>query len=828
MTHKEELQALRKAALSLEHSGFAVVPIKQGEKRAFNKKWQVERLSADRLRWWFSTKAEDKLETKIGGLGVVSGQMSKNLVVLDFDNLNKEDPRWAADGWKTGFEAVSKAFPKWATGALVKTGSGKRHAWVRVPDLPEDFTVEVWSNGKGNIEVRGNLCNNVAPPSTHPSGGKYEWVVAEAVYTVTLDELHAFLVGWGVLVKGGAQGKDGKALTTQDPVVQMAVKHHWSIHSTADQVNFTRPGKDPKDGKSATWDGDVFYVHTTNPPEPFETGKGYNTTQLLMIWEGADTEWYEEHLNKQIDEIKASELSKRALRPKLRTLAKFVAKRAGRGEDRPVADVLKDEGIITNSGLFTTMCADARRAVKATRTEDTAKPGHDEIAESWSDANPKVKYGLGCWRRYGEGFWDEVEEEVVRKSVFDTAVTSGYKSTLTDGGLRSMTALAHTLTHVEGHRWDADPDLIVMRNQVLDLRTMEFRGQQMEDYALGALPYAYDPDAKCLNFEKATRRACNTEEEFEFLMEFGGLCLTTVQKHDLTVWLVGAPGGGRSCILKGFETAVGPTRTTSLGLARLQKSQFALTNLPGKTLSSNAEQPPTTVTVADILNKLISGDLVECERKREHQFPFRPTVKFLLAMNEAPAIPTMGSGAGLRRRVKYLFTAPPLPEDERDISIREAISDEGPGIFNLFLEGLKRLRERGHFEYPETVVDHTAQIHKETDRLEMFLEESGLVFGEDLRFRETELYEYLVDHYKTVGAKAPALDKIRLRLGSMLVVRGAKRKRKVEGYTYWYGVSAPGFGERKGSSRNWVRHRASQDQRRNYFSINTGVDNEQK
>ncbi|MDQ4002923.1 MAG: phage/plasmid primase, P4 family [Actinomycetota bacterium] len=174
----------------------------------------------------------------------------------------------------------------------------------------------------------------------------------------------------------------------------------------------------------------------------------------------------------------------------------------------------------------------------------------------------------------------------------------------------------------------------------------------------------------------------------------------------------------------------------TLGLRKLERSQFALSKVPGKTLLTATEQPAGFVSATDVLNALISGDKMEVEKKFKNPFEIYPKAKLLWAMNDLPRV--QSANDGLFRRVKLLKLAP-IPAEERDPQIKETIKEEGAGILNWALEGLKRLRERGHFEIPEAIQDAVAHWREVNDTAAMFVEDVCET-GPDEREQASELY----------------------------------------------------------------------------------------
>lgn len=189
---------LLKHALEYNERGLAVVPIGNGSKAPIVKNWQEKKLTPEELGYHFTNGRN------ITGIGVITGRLSDNLAVLDFDGTN----------WRAGYEEFMHAWDnEFCYAPIVGTGSHKRHAWAKCPDMPENYTVKKFGreitgfDTEGNpifaqvIEWRGNKCNNLVPPSLHPSGHKYEWLTSEAeLPEVSHQEIIDWLAGWGVPV----------------------------------------------------------------------------------------------------------------------------------------------------------------------------------------------------------------------------------------------------------------------------------------------------------------------------------------------------------------------------------------------------------------------------------------------------------------------------------------------------------------------------------------------------------------------------------------------------------------------------------------------------
>jgi P4 family phage/plasmid primase-like protien len=366
-------------------------------------------------------------------------------------------------------------------------------------------------------------------------------------------------------------------------------------------------------------------------------------------------------------------------------------------------------------------------------------PTHDELRDRWIGGNPHHAHGIGEWRRYEDGIWPTVSETSVKaeiSSVIETAKPEGIKPTASI--LASVTELTRIKVFVPDERWDADSDILVCENGALRISTGKLVEHKPGHYATSAVPYKYDPDARPVIWEYFLRNTVPAAASF--LQEFAGYALTTEMTHELAVWLFGPPGSGKSTFIAGLAAMLGH-RAGILGLADLERSRFTLADLPGKTLVVASEQPSSYLASTNTLNAIISGEPIQVERKYRDPFTVIPRAKVCWAMNELPRVADANSG--LFRRVKVV-TFPKLEEGQQDPEIKRHIEQEGAGILNWSLESLRRLKERGYFEIPASVVGATKQFKENNDVPALFIEDR-CIRGADLKVQASELYNEYKD-----------------------------------------------------------------------------------
>lgn len=165
-------------ALAYHQLGWCVIPMKIGTGKTPAVRWkrfQTTRPTPSLLKTWF---AADGLQAKFRngerlGLGVVFGSVSRGLGSRDFDDLESYH-QWARE-----HPQLADAVP------TVKTPRGRHVHFLTTPDDVAAFRRRIGKpNGKGAVncgdgELRiGVGCYSVLPPSPHPSGFVYPWLIS--------------------------------------------------------------------------------------------------------------------------------------------------------------------------------------------------------------------------------------------------------------------------------------------------------------------------------------------------------------------------------------------------------------------------------------------------------------------------------------------------------------------------------------------------------------------------------------------------------------------------------------------------------------------------
>lgn len=345
--------------------------------------------------------------------------------------------------------------------------------------------------------------------------------------------------------------------------------------------------------------------------------------------------------------------------------------------------------------------------------------------------------------------------------------------------IASIEAMARNELFVDADRLNS-ATLLNLQNGALDLDAWpwQHKPHDRDNLLTYCLPYGYDPAATAPNWEFALSRLA--PDIVAFLQEFAGYTLTPDTSLEVALWLVGSPGGGKSTYVHGLQTMLGP-KAGLLGLADIERSRFALADLPGKTLVVSTEQPGAYMASTHILNAIISGEPVTVDMKFRDPITVTPRAKIAWAMNDFPRV--SDANDGIFRRVKVVKFAA-IPEGEQRTNLKKAISDEGAGILNWALEGLRRLRDRGRFDAPPAVVEATKTFVKQNDIPANFVEECCNV---DPTYTSSTKSRDLYQAYRTWALDTGHKPQSETSIARDWERLGFEQKRKNNG-VFWYGV----------------------------------------
>lgn len=255
-----------------------------------------------------------------------------------------------------------------------------------------------------------------------------------------------------------------------------------------------------------------------------------------------------------------------------------------------------------------------------------------------------------------------------------------------------------------------------------------------------ALPYEYNPDAKCPWWMQMLNMNLEGDcERLDLLQEFAGYCLTHDTEFHAMLMLTGEGGDGKSCVLAGIKGMLGDQNCSSLSLNELGE-KFKLPRIVGKLANICADLSETSHTCEASLKKLVSGDPMEFEEKFRQPFMAIPTAKLLFSANSLPHF--YDRTKGLWRRLMVMPFKRTVQDHEKITGMDKSdwwfTKGELPGIFNWALIGLQRLRSKGEFSQSALCIEALNEHRRESNNAlswltdEYVLDPEGQVSRKDM------------------------------------------------------------------------------------------------
>jgi putative DNA primase/helicase len=261
-------------------------------------------------------------------------------------------------------------------------------------------------------------------------------------------------------------------------------------------------------------------------------------------------------------------------------------------------------------------------------------------------------------------------------------------------------------TEVEMPAWLSHPapienpkELLAMSNGLFDMRTRRLLPHSPKFWSPNVVDFEFDPSARAPRFDQFLEEVWPCDEEArQALLELFGLCLTDETRCHKAFMFVGPPRGGRGTIGRVLRGLIGGDNFVGATFADF-KGDFGLQSWIGKKVAvfSDAKLEGAwkreQSLIAERLQSITGEDQIGINQKHRDYWNGRLTARVIVFANETLKFQDdSGALAGrfITWQMKQRF------EGERaDRGLTEKLLAERPGIFNLAIDALDRLRARG-------------------------------------------------------------------------------------------------------------------------------------
>lgn len=287
-------------------------------------------------------------------------------------------------------------------------------------------------------------------------------------------------------------------------------------------------------------------------------------------------------------------------------------------------------------------------------------------------------------------------------------------------------------------------DYFNVKNGLYQFSTGQLVPHTPDYVSLVQSPVEFDPTAtapywmECLD---AWMDGPEKEEKTKILQQFSGYLLTPSMVHAKALFLVGDGGNGKSTFADTLGMIIGEQGTSRIDLEDLYGT-FGLKGLIGKRLNI-IEEVGGNYYQSHKLKKLISGEDLTINMKFKDQFKFRPTAKFIFAVNTMPRVDD--SSSATERRISVVQFNNNF-RNNPNTALRFSnglLAKELSGILNWMIEGEKMLRESKAFTVTAEQKGVLAEYREENSSVDGFMGEC-IEYGEGFNVSTRALY----DEYK--------------------------------------------------------------------------------
>ncbi len=260
--------------------------------------------------------------------------------------------------------------------------------------------------------------------------------------------------------------------------------------------------------------------------------------------------------------------------------------------------------------------------------------------------------------------------------------------------------------------------------------SVELREHKATSYLRHRLNVAYDPRAKCPNYDKAVKeifsRARPTSKGM--VRHWNEVVGYTIQhRREIATVLILRGGGdnGKTVLVQTALRLLGDNLISAQRIESLE-NQFALGNLLGKLVLIDDDVKAGIRLPDGQLKKISEAKTVTGEHKHGPQFNFTIRSLPILLCNNVPSLADVSHG--MRRRLMVIPFDRTFSEEEKDDGLFKTIwRDEMSGVLNRAIRGLQRVLARGmRFKHPKAVSAAAHAWLAEANPLPAFIDECCL------------------------------------------------------------------------------------------------------
>ena len=285
-----------------------------------------------------------------------------------------------------------------------------------------------------------------------------------------------------------------------------------------------------------------------------------------------------------------------------------------------------------------------------------------------------------------------------------------------------------------------------LENGILNLDTLEFREHSHQNYTTWNIPVNWDENRFIedpTDFDAVEKTLDGTvfwkylkecfqensdapvmQEDVFTVMESMAYILHSDNDIQKTIMFIGSGSNGKSKLLDYIDELFGKRNTTHISIQELAEGGFVLAQLDGKLANICADVESTELKRTGKLKQLIGGEGIEVSKKYQNPYTMRSRSKFIFSANKFPY--SYDQSDGFFRRYIILQWKRKFDGENKDTELGRKLREneaEKSLVFHVLVKMARNLRLRGDFLYTKPVNEVRTNWNNLADPIQMFVNE---------------------------------------------------------------------------------------------------------
>lgn len=296
----------------------------------------------------------------------------------------------------------------------------------------------------------------------------------------------------------------------------------------------------------------------------------------------------------------------------------------------------------------------------------------------------------------------------------------------------------------------ADSEFIAFNNTIYNISTDERLDFSPDIVICNKIPHNYNPNAYSEVADKTLNKVACQDKQIRALLE-EVIGYTFYRRNELrkAFILTGEKANGKSTFIDMIANLLGHENIVGLDLNELG-DRFKTAELFGKLANLGDDIGDDFISNPAVFKKVVSGDMVNAERKGQNPFDFANYAKMIFSANEIPRIKDK-TGAVLDRLIIVPFNAKFSKTDpDFDPYIKDKLRSEEvmEYLINIGIEGLRRVLSNKGFTVSNSIKESIDDYNLTNNPILQYLSEEGVrrsdLLGEEVKkfYRQYQAFCY--------------------------------------------------------------------------------------